>query len=129
MKKALIIELFERFENACYLYKDLECWSARDLQEILGYTKWDNFLNVIEKAKKACENAGGTVFDHFADIGKMIDLAKGAQREIMDMALTRYVPHWRKRSAGTLVSCKPPGLYPVYTGSRKHLISPSPAIV
>jgi DNA-damage-inducible protein D len=39
MKKELIIELFERFESACYIYNDLECWSARDLQEILNYTK------------------------------------------------------------------------------------------
>ncbi|SMP05099.1 DNA damage-inducible protein D [Chryseobacterium profundimaris] len=90
MKKELIEELFLKFEKASYLYKDIECWSARDLQEILNYTKWDNFLKVIEKAKKSCENAGGDISDHFADIGKMIDLAKGAQREISDIALTRY---------------------------------------
>jgi DNA-damage-inducible protein D len=72
------------------IYNSVECWSARELQNILGYSKWDNFLNVIEKAKKACENAGAAVSDHFADIGKMIDLAKGAQREIEDIALTRY---------------------------------------
>ena len=90
MKKELIIQLLEKFENACYLYKDVECWSARDLLEILGYTKWDNFLKVIDKAKKACANAGGNVSDHFAEIGKMIDLAKGAQREVTDYALTRY---------------------------------------
>jgi DNA-damage-inducible protein D len=90
MKKELIQELFLKFENASHLYNDIECWSARNLQEILNYTKWDNFLKVIEKAKKACENAGGDVSDHFADISKMIDLAKGAQREISDIALTRY---------------------------------------
>jgi hypothetical protein len=43
MKKELIAELFEKFEAACYLYKEIECWSARDLQTILGYTKWSNF--------------------------------------------------------------------------------------
>lgn len=90
MKKEQIQELFNQFENACYDYNSVECWSARELQSILGYSKWDNFLNVIEKAKKACENAGAAVSDHFADIGKMIDLAKGAQREIEDIALTRY---------------------------------------
>jgi hypothetical protein len=90
MKKEQIQELFNQFENACYDYNSVECWSARELQNILGYSKWDNFLNVIEKAKKACENAGAAVSDHFADIGKMIDLAKGAQREIEDIALTRY---------------------------------------
>lgn len=90
MKKELIAELFSKFESACYLYKGIECWSARDMQEILGYSKWDNFLNVIEKAKKACEGAGEKVSDHFADIGKMIQLAKGAERMVPDTALTRY---------------------------------------
>jgi DNA-damage-inducible protein D len=90
VKKEEIQELFTRFEQACYTFKGIECWSARELQEILGYTKWDNFRNTIEKAKNACENAGVTVADHFADVGKMIDLAKGAQREIGDIALTRY---------------------------------------
>jgi len=90
MKKELIAELLEKFENACYLYQGIECWSARELQEILGYTKWDNFFKVIEKAKLACKNAGTNISDHFAEAGKMIDLAKGAQREVIDYALTRY---------------------------------------
>lgn len=90
MKKEQIRELFELFESACYDFKGVECWSARELQTIFGYSKWDNFLNVIEKAKKSCENAGAVISDHFADVGKMIGLAKGAQREIEDIALTRY---------------------------------------
>ena len=90
MKKELITELFERFENACYIYNGLECWSARELQEILGYAKWDNFTKVVEKAKKACENAGEAVTNHFADVGKMVQLGSGSEREITDIALTRY---------------------------------------
>ena len=90
MKKEQIIVLFEKFENACYTHNSLECWSARELQDILSYTKWSNFLNVIDKAKKSCENAGVIVFEHFADFGKMINLANGAKREIADIALTRY---------------------------------------
>ncbi|WP_346983553.1 BRO family protein [Chryseobacterium sp. POE27] len=90
MKKELIEELFLKFEKASHLYNDIECWSARDLQEILNYTKWDNFLKVIEKAKKACENVGEDVKNHFADIGKMVLLGSGSEREISDIALTRY---------------------------------------
>jgi DNA-damage-inducible protein D len=90
VKKEVIVELFGRFEQACYIYNKVECWSARELQEILGYAKWANFLNVIDKAKKACKNADSSVSDHFADVGKMIAIANGAQREVEDIALTRY---------------------------------------
>ncbi|MBK6622729.1 MAG: DNA damage-inducible protein D [Saprospirales bacterium] len=90
MKKELILELFQKFENACYLIEDTECWSARELQTILGYAKWNNFLNAIEKAKTACQSAGEKIEHHFADVRKMIDLAKGAQRRVDDFALTRY---------------------------------------
>ncbi len=90
MKKELIAQLFNQFEEAAYDYKGIECWSARELQQILGYTKWDNFYKVIEKAKTACESSGVATLDHFAGVGKMISLAKGAQREIEDIALTRY---------------------------------------
>ncbi len=90
MKKEMIEELFEKFESACYLFKNLECWSARELQEILGYSKWDNFKNAIEKAKKSCKNAGIEVSDHFADVGKMVMLGSGSRREVDDVALTRY---------------------------------------
>jgi DNA-damage-inducible protein D len=90
MKKEMIGELFEKFEQACYIYKNVECWSARELQSILGYSEWRNFLKVIDKAKTACESSGAEVSYHFVDINKMIALAKGAQREIEDTTLTRY---------------------------------------
>ncbi len=90
MKKQLIIKLFRQFEEACYLFHNIECWSARELQDILGYSKWDNFKNIIEKAKIACKNSGVDVADHFADVGKMIGLGKGGQRLLEDLALTRY---------------------------------------
>jgi DNA-damage-inducible protein D len=90
MKKELIAQLFIQFEQAAYEYKGIECWSARELQQVFVYTDWRNFLKVIDKAKKACENAGENILDHFVEVNKMIDLAKGAQREIEDMALTRY---------------------------------------
>lgn len=69
---------------------NVECWSARELQSLLGYSKWENFEKVIHKAKEACKNAGGNVEDHFPDVRKVIDAGKGAQQEIPDIALTRY---------------------------------------
>lgn len=90
MKKEQIHQLFERFEQACYDYKGIECWSARELQEILGYTAWRNFIKVIDKAKIACKSAEALVSDHFVDIDKMIELARGAHRQIEDIALSRY---------------------------------------
>lgn len=82
MKKELIDELFQKFEAACYLIENTECWSARELQTILGYAKWDNFLNAVEKAKNACEGAGEKVEHHFADVGKMVEIGSGTQRRI-----------------------------------------------
>lgn len=90
MKQEFITQLFEKFESACYIYKNVECWSARELQDILGYSKWDNFLKVIGKAKKACENSGNSLSDHFADVGKMVQIGSGSERQIEDIALTRY---------------------------------------
>ncbi|WP_008587648.1 BRO family protein [Niabella soli] len=90
MKKELITELLQKFEAACYEVKGVECWSARELQPILGYSRWENFSNALDKARKSCEAAGEAVTDHFRDVTKMIELAKGAQRLVQDIALTRY---------------------------------------
>jgi DNA-damage-inducible protein D len=90
MKKELIKELFEKFEQACYVYKDVECWSARELQEILGYVEWRNFVKVIDKAKESCKHSGAGASDHFVDSNKMVALGSGSSRELDDIALTRY---------------------------------------
>ena len=91
MKTDLIHNLTETFEvHAQETEGGIEFWLARDLQYLLGYTKWDNFLNVVSKAKTACEVSGHTITDHFADVGKMVDLGSGSQREVDDIMLTRY---------------------------------------
>ncbi len=90
MKREIIQELFNQFEEAAWSFEGIECWSARELQAIFHYTDWRNFLNVIDKAQKACANAGEPVSDHFVDTNKLIKLAKGAERVIDDIALTRY---------------------------------------
>lgn len=90
MKSAEIIQLFEKFENAASELEGVECWSARDLQSLLGYSKWENFEKVIQKAKDACKNAGEEIVYHFPDVRKTIPMPKGAEKEIDDILLTRY---------------------------------------
>ena len=90
MKKEDIQALFQNFEDAVCTIDDTECWSARDMQKLLGYSLWQNFTNVINKAKAACENVGQPISDHFIDVNKKVDLGSGAQREVNDVMLTRY---------------------------------------
>ena len=90
MKKELIQRLHKNFEDCAQQNDGVEFWLARELQVLLGYTEWRNFLTVLAKAKLACKNAGQAVTDHFVDVNKMIDLAKGAQRKVDDLSLTRY---------------------------------------
>lgn len=67
-----------------------EYWEARELMQALEYTKWTNFVKVIEKAKLACKLSNNDIFHHFADVGKTIKMPKGAVKEIDDYKLSRY---------------------------------------
>jgi DNA-damage-inducible protein D len=91
MQSDTIHTLTETFEaHAQQTENGIEYWLARDIQHLLGYTKWDNFQKVVSKAKTACEVSNHQVADHFADVGKMVDLGSGSQREVDDIMLTRY---------------------------------------
>ena len=90
MKTEEIQQMFGQYEQAVCEVNGVECWSARELCKLLGYTQWRNFASVIEKAKASCENAGQPLTDHFADVSKTIPMPKGAEKEIDDILLTRY---------------------------------------
>lgn len=91
MKTELIHSLTNNFEaHAQRADNGVEFWLARDIQHLLGYAKWENFLNVVSRAKTACEVSGHPVPDHFPDVRKMVDLGSGSQRDIDDIMLTRY---------------------------------------
>src|SRR3990167_4434010 len=90
MEKQIIIRLRTSFEESAHQQNSIEFWFARDLQKLLGYDKWENFLNAIEKAKEACKNSGQDILDHFPGVRKTIAMPKGATKEIEDFMLTRY---------------------------------------
>lgn len=90
MEKGVIIKLNKRFEEFAYEQDGIEYWLARELQELLGYADWRNFLNAINKAKESCETIGEAASDHFVDINKMVKIGSGAERKQEDIMLTRY---------------------------------------
>jgi DNA-damage-inducible protein D len=90
MKTEEILELFALFESAATDIEGVECWSARDMQNLLGYSKWENFEKVIQKAKESCKTAGEEIENHFPDVRKMVEIGSKTERSIDDIALTRY---------------------------------------
>lgn len=89
-----IRELTDSFEeHVMYTEAGVEFWLARDLQHLLGYARWENFLNVLFKAKTACEVAAQPVSDHFREVTKMVSLGSGSEREIDDLMVTRYASY------------------------------------
>ena len=79
------------FENIKHINEyGNEYWLARELMQALEYSKWNNFVGVIDKAKNACKLSNNNIDDHFADVGKTIKMPKGATKTIDDYELSRY---------------------------------------
>ena len=70
--------------------ENIEVWYARELQQVLGYARWENFVVAIGRAMESCKSLAISIDDHFREVTKMIPLAKGAQRQVQDFMLTRY---------------------------------------
>ncbi|OFX11866.1 MAG: DNA damage-inducible protein D [Alphaproteobacteria bacterium RIFOXYD12_FULL_60_8] len=91
MKDGEIERLIAAFEAAARFDENgIEYWTARSLQNLLGYSDYRNFLNIIEKAKTSCKTAGQPISDHFVEVTEMVELGSGATRGIDDIRLSRY---------------------------------------
>jgi DNA-damage-inducible protein D len=90
MEKETIVKLNKSFEESAYEQDGVEYWLARELQMLLGYSDWRNFINAVEKAKGSCKTIGEAVLDHFVDVTKMVKIGSGAERKQDDIMLTRY---------------------------------------
>ena len=92
MDKKEVSVLKSKFDELVHVDKNtgIEFWYARELQPAFSYSQWRRFSEVIEKAKLSCKVSGNIVDNHFANVGKMVNLGSGASREITDVKLTRY---------------------------------------
>jgi DNA-damage-inducible protein D len=89
MEKITIFKLNKSFEESAYEQDGIEYWLGRELQTLLGYAEWRNFMNAVDRAKESCKTTGEAVSDHFVDVNKMVKIRSGAERKQDDIMLTR----------------------------------------
>ena len=90
MENETISKLNKSFEESAYEQDGVEFWLARELQVLLGYADWRNFVNAVDKAKESCKTTLEAISDHFVDVNKMVKIGSGAERRKDDIMLTRY---------------------------------------
>ena len=90
MKTNDIAKLLQRFEGLVHATEGIEWWCARELQSLLGYSDWRNFLQALDKARESCTQAGQPPDDHFRVIERRARIGNGAERSVEDVAMTRY---------------------------------------
>lgn len=92
MSDGLVPQLTARFNDLSQRLpgEGIEFWFARDLMELLGYARWENFSTVIQRAMESCKSTGYDAEDHFRGVTKMVKLGSGSERPVEDFMLTRY---------------------------------------